>query len=186
MIEYDDIHPYGDLSHSYDFELVGRRAVSDSPGAYEIVYAYDNINGPIDDATIGEENPNGTIAAQYAYNNATPTTLHNGLMICFDYRQLGAVAETPTFQATADVGAGNQTLTNTALHQTDNPGSKVTSACAEVTILGHGVSLNPATAAQVGHPGKVVAFSLDLTNTRNITDTLVLSYTGNTGMSACQ
>jgi len=80
IIEYDDVQIYEDPTTTYDFEIVHNHVVDDTPGIYEFVFAYDNINGPLDGATIGTENSDGTAATQYAYNSAS---FADGHMVCF-------------------------------------------------------------------------------------------------------
>ncbi len=48
-----------------------------------------------------------------------------------------------------------------------------------MTVLQYGVALAPTIDAQVGNPGQIVTYTLRLTNTGNLTDTINLSYAGN-------
>lgn len=114
IIEYDDIQVYGDPTTTYDFEIVHNHVVDDTPGYYEFVFAYDNINGPLNLATIGTENVDGTEATQYAYNNAS---FADGHMICFDL-VTPSTTKTITFQVTVDADAPLGPLSNVALHDT--------------------------------------------------------------------
>jgi len=130
IIEYDDVQIYGDPTKTYDFEIVYYHVVDDSPGSYEFVFAYDNINGPLDGATIGTENSDGTVATQYAYNNASFT---DGHMICFDLVTPNTT-HTITFQVTVNEDAAPGPITNTALHTSSQPGTVQEGAVAVVMI----------------------------------------------------
>lgn len=114
IIEYDDVQIYDDPTTTYDFEIVHYHVVDDTPGYYEFVFAYDNINGPLNDATIGTENSDGTLATPYAYNNASFT---DGHMICFDL-VTPSTTHVITFQVTVDTIPDQGLLINEAVHDT--------------------------------------------------------------------
>lgn len=65
----------------YDFEVIMFVDRDDTPGAYEIAFAYDNLNGDVSEGTIGLEYKDGSFGVQYAYNDIDVT---NGMAICFD------------------------------------------------------------------------------------------------------
>ena len=134
VIEYDDVEPApaGSTSDRFDFQLIMTRAVNDSPGAYEIVYAYDNLVGDISTGSIGLENEDGTVGLQYGYNDLTSSTLSNGLMICFDW-QISLEPVKITYQVMVDANLST-TITNTLTHNTDNPGSMEATATARTEI----------------------------------------------------
>jgi len=128
IIEYDDIELYDDPTSTYDFEIVYYHEVDDTPGYPEIVFAYNNINGPLDESTIGVENYNGTAATSYAYNNAN---FANGHMVCFDLVTPSAT-QTITFQVL--VNEGHDFLENLAGHDNDHLGTVEEFASAIVTL----------------------------------------------------
>lgn len=130
VIEYDDVQPYGDSSITYDFEIVYQHSVVDTPGWYEIVFAYDNINGPLNLATIGLENYAGTAAAQYAYMDAN---FVNGHMVCFDL-VTPSTTHVITFQVTVDTIPDQGLLINEALHENNAPGTLEEAAVAVVQL----------------------------------------------------
>ena len=130
IIEYDDVQPWGDPTITYDFEIVHYHVVDDTPGYYEFVFAYDNINGPLNLATIGTENVGGTEATQYAYNDAS---FANGHMVCFDL-VTPSTTKTITFQVTVNADAALGLLSNVALHDNDHLGTVDEMAVAVVEI----------------------------------------------------
>lgn len=122
IIEMDDVSLQSDATKTYDTEMYISKAVDDTPGEYEIVFAYDNINGPLDIGTIGVENDTGTIGTKYAYNDAALGAITNGMAICFDYQIVPPPATVITFQVMlTDTLA--PTLTNTAVHDNDGLGT---------------------------------------------------------------
>jgi uncharacterized repeat protein (TIGR01451 family) len=125
VIEYDNMHLATGGGANWDFEIVMRRAVDNSPGAYEIVYAYNNINGPLPGPlTIGLENALGDQATALVNHAAATNVLSNGFMACFDYVPLGDEPAVLTYAATINLDTPSGTLlTNHAVHNTDNPGS---------------------------------------------------------------
>ena len=137
IIEYDDISPYGvTTTPLLDFEVVIWHTIDDSPGAYEIVYAYDNVTNLPPSVTIGTENQPGTAGTEVLYGDPS-TVISDGLMICLDYQPL-ANPVIVTYQVTVDEGldSGN-VLTNEVLSITDNPGDVEATTSVDVVILYH-------------------------------------------------
>ncbi len=133
LIEYDDIQLWGGGAPVMDFEIVMTRAVNNAPGAYEIVYAYDNINSIPTPATIGVENVAGTAATALVNEGDASSVISAGFIVCFD--QVGAADPvTITYQVTVDASALG-ILTNNVVHNTDNPGSFEASTSADVDIF---------------------------------------------------
>ena len=133
VVEYDDVQLWGGSPAIMDFEIVMNRSVDNTPGYYEIVYAYDNINYALP-ATIGVEDAAGANAVALVNNGDTSGIISNGFMVCFDL-----VGEAPptviTYQATVDATTMDRTLTNNAVHDTDNPGSMEASTSVDVTVF---------------------------------------------------
>lgn len=177
IFEYDDVYPYGGdpATQHYDFEIYIDKYTDSSPGYYEIIFAYNNLTGDLITGTIGLENLDGTSGTQYAYNDLS--SLHDGMAICFDYVPPTTPVEI-VYTAVVDAGTEGQVLTNTVLHQTDNPGSKEASASESVTITQYGVEVTPPTAEASANPGESVDFVLTVENTGNVADTFNLSITG--------
>ncbi|MEM7112635.1 MAG: S8 family serine peptidase [Chloroflexota bacterium] len=137
LLEFDDIQMVGDPSSTADFEMLIREFVNDDPGAFEIIFAYDNLAGNFTNmtvGTIGVEDWTGERGTQYAYNDAALQTLENGMSICFDLIE-GSDLATLTYQATVDAGAVGAVV-NTAVSTSSNVGSAEASASTMVR-LGH-------------------------------------------------
>ena len=118
-IEYDDVYRYGsDPAVTLDFEVGFFMQPSDAPGAYEIIFAYDNIHPDFDlgSSTIGVENVDGTIGTTFVYND-TALAIEDGSAICFDYVFVPPT-QVITFQVTVDEGFAGL-IVNEALHNTD-------------------------------------------------------------------
>jgi uncharacterized repeat protein (TIGR01451 family) len=119
VIEYDDVYRYGsDPAVTLDFEVGFFMQPSDAPGAYEIIFAYDNIHPDFDlgSSTIGVENVDGTIGTTFVYND-TALAIEDGSAICFDYVFVPPT-QVITFQVTVDEGIAGL-IVNEALHNTD-------------------------------------------------------------------
>lgn len=138
VIEYDDLYFYGgDTAVTLDVEVGYFLQPDDTPGAYEIVYAFDNIHPDLladATATIGLENADGTAGNLISYNDPA-LSIEDGSAICFDWKYVPAEPHLITFQVTVDEGAPAGVLTNVAMHDTDKPGTVEEGAVATVTIL---------------------------------------------------
>jgi uncharacterized repeat protein (TIGR01451 family) len=80
-VEYDDVKAVNGFNQYYDFEVIMRRQPSDRPGAYEVIFAYDNLHGALTPATIGLENADGSDSVVVPNDAITK----NGDSICFDW-----------------------------------------------------------------------------------------------------
>jgi len=125
LIEYDNIQFYGGSADNFDFEVVFLRQPSDAPGDYEIVFAYDNLNGDLatDPFTIGVEDAAGGYANAYL-NRGSAAGLSNGDMICFDFVPGELQPVEITYQVTVDAGTLGP-VTNAVRSYTNNPGGKM-------------------------------------------------------------
>lgn len=138
--EFDDIQLVGDPSSTLDYEMYITEAVDDAAGEYEVTFAYDNLTGTfatgLTVGSIGVEDYNGVMGTQYAYNDANLQSLEDGMAICFDY----AIPDKPveiTYQVVVSAGLNiGDMITNTVLHNTDNPGSQEGEASATLTVQG--------------------------------------------------
>lgn len=106
-IEYDDIQLNADPTKTLDMEVGYFLQPDDAPGAYEIIFAYDNITPGLFAAasgTIGVENAAGTTGTLVSYND-TALEIADGSAICFDWKLLPAPPKVITFQVTVDADA---------------------------------------------------------------------------------
>jgi len=116
-----------------DFEIGYFLQPDDAPGAYEIVFAYDNIHPDFDlsSSTIGVENVDGTVGTTFVYNDAT-LEIENGSAICFDYVFVPPT-HVITFQVTVDEETDVSVL-NEAAHSNDDLYTEEEVASVEVLI----------------------------------------------------
>ncbi|MFZ6027449.1 MAG: S8 family serine peptidase [Chloroflexota bacterium] len=135
LIEYDDIQVYGEAGQTMDFEVLVWRTVDNTPGAYEVIFAYDNISTTLTIGTVGVENASGTAGTKYAYNDANLSTITDGMAICFDWFTPTGDPVTITYAVTVDENPPAKVLTNNVLHVTDNPGAVEATASVDVTWL---------------------------------------------------
>jgi uncharacterized repeat protein (TIGR01451 family) len=136
ILEFDDMQLLGDSGNTYDFEVIIRREVDSTPGAYEIMYVYDNLNGKLDGPmTIGVENAAGDNSAAFVNNDTGVGSVADDLVICFDWSNF-AEEVTITYEVTIDDNVDPGLLVNMATSTTSNVGSEETVAYATVSI-GH-------------------------------------------------
>ncbi|MEZ4870006.1 MAG: trypsin-like serine protease [Caldilineaceae bacterium] len=131
LLEYDDVEPapVSSSANRYDFEIFMLRQPDNTPGAYEIVFAYANLNGALTPATIGLENADGSAGLQSAHNDAQ---LSNDLLICYDWvlpkREL-------TYAVTVDANlTAPAQLVNRLDHAVNLPYTKVATATHKLNV----------------------------------------------------
>jgi len=130
-IEYDDIYLYDYPEKSMDLEIGYFLQPDDTPGYYEIIYAYDNITPGFFDVasgTIGVENVDGTVGTLVSYND-TELTIADGSAICFDWALVPAPPKVITFQVTVD--AEDMLVINSVNHIANGLGMMEETAVAE-------------------------------------------------------
>ncbi len=105
IVEFDDIRLVNNPDHRFDVEMVMRRAVSHAPGDYEIVFAYDNLQGTLaGPLTVGVENVNGDKGTAFVNKGNAGQVIHNGLMVCFE-----AISGTPPPNTPGNIKASDGT-----------------------------------------------------------------------------
>ncbi len=136
LIEYDDVQPFGgDGSVTWDFEVVMRRSRDDTPGAFEIVFAYDNLSPLPSTSTIGVENAAGDRATTLV-NNADPASaITNASMVCFDQVTVGTAQLTYQAEVVAEPPSADGHFTNEAEHETTEIGSQQETAFERVKFF---------------------------------------------------
>lgn len=134
IVEMDDVNVKGNTAQTYDIEMYLAKTHDDAAGEFEVIFAYDNIVGPLDIGTVGIENGDGSVGVKFAYNDAQLATLTNGSAICFDWTVVPAPPKMITFQVTVDEDVALGALTNTALHTSSQAGTVEEGAVAIVMI----------------------------------------------------
>lgn len=84
IVEYDDPVPAGGGTSVGDFQMWMRRTPDVSPGAPEIVFAYDNVGALPTLATIGLENLDGSKGAALLNPGNPNGVISNDFKVCFD------------------------------------------------------------------------------------------------------
>lgn len=132
LIEYDNLELWpGGGGDSIDIEMAIRGQASDAPGAYEIVFAFDNVDdGGNPFGTIGVEDATGTSGTQYAFNDVAVT---DGLAICFDLVGPSLEPTQLTYQVTVDEQA-DATVVSSLFNTVDSIGSEIVEATLEVAV----------------------------------------------------
>ena len=121
---------------TYGFEVVAYFDVD--PNRYEYIFAYNNLSDSVTTGTIGLENATGTQGVQFGYDDLALT---DGMAICFDQVGDGGTAVEISYQARVDDNAFG-ILTNEAIHNTDNPGSKEAITSVDVHVNGANLFLS--------------------------------------------
>lgn len=97
VVEYDNVRLANAPTNQYDMEIVMRRKVSNKPGAYEIVFAYDNLNGSLaGPLTIGVENGAGDNGMALVNKESAIGIITDDFMVCFDAVTGAPPDETPS------------------------------------------------------------------------------------------
>lgn len=136
LVEFDNLEPWpaGDTSDRIDYEAWYWGIVDDAPGAYEIIYAYDNISGFADGVgTIGVEGPDGSIGTQAAFNDVA---ISDGDFICFDLVGVTFDPAVLTFSVSVDPSAAGRDVETTVTSVVDNAGSEAETASVSVSVGG--------------------------------------------------
>jgi hypothetical protein len=98
------------------------RTVDDTPGYYEIVFAYDNLGEFWTPPTIGLEDAPGERAVTFL-NQGDPSVLEDGMMVCFDYEGPSFDPIEIEYQVTVDTEFAGGEIVNEAFSMSDNPGA---------------------------------------------------------------
>jgi uncharacterized repeat protein (TIGR01451 family) len=132
IIEYDNLELWpGGGGDSVDFQMAIRGLADDTPGVFEIMVAFDNVQTPQGFGTIGVENADGTSGTQYAYNDVA---ISDGMAVCFNLVGPSPAPAVLTYQVTVDASAAESVVTSTASNAVDSIGSQVVEEALEVTV----------------------------------------------------
>ncbi len=136
LIEYDDIYLYGDPTSTFDLEAFVYYGVDNSPGAYEMIFAYDNLVGDMSVATIGLENAIANEAYTLLNAGDASTVISDGSVVCVDFSGPTTPYEI-TYRAvvTGEVG---DTITNVVDHSVFAIGYQSDQASMEVNLIDYG------------------------------------------------
>jgi len=97
VVEFDNVRLANSPNDSYDVEMVMRRQVNNTPGVYEIVFAYDNLHGTLaGPLTIGVENAAGDSGVALVNRGSAAQVISDGLMVCFDAAYGSPPSATPS------------------------------------------------------------------------------------------
>ncbi len=129
---------------TYSFEVVAYFDVD--PSRYEYIFAYNNLSDSVTTGTIGLENAAGTQGVQFGYNDLVLT---DGMAICFDQVGDGGTAVEISYQVQVNENAFG-IITNEAIHNTDNPGSKEAVASVDVSVKGKKLYLSDSSGGLAG------------------------------------
>lgn len=129
VIEYDNIQLFGGSDPVMDMEILMRPAVDHSPGAWEILLAYDNVARLVP-GRIGVENAAGSAATLM-----DPSVVADGAMVCFNWTGPSFEPIVISYEVTVDADAPFGILNNEVISETDNPGSRPATTTAPVRIV---------------------------------------------------
>ena len=129
VVEFDDIQLFGGSDPVMDMEILMRPTVDDSPGAWEILLAYDNVARSVP-GRVGVENADGSAAT-----SIDPGVIADGAMVCFNWTGPSFEPIVISYDVTVDAEAPRGIVTNEVTSETDNPGSRPATTTAPVRIV---------------------------------------------------
>jgi uncharacterized repeat protein (TIGR01451 family) len=140
IIEFDGVQFWGGSAPIMDMEVVISRAVSDAQGAYELVFAFNNVDdasvaamGPV---TIGTENADASSGQAFLNLASGAGVLADDLVVCANYVP---APDFPPSVITYDVMVDDDAegiITNTVSHVNSAPGAKTEEASVDVGLVG--------------------------------------------------
>ncbi len=129
VVEFDDLQLFGGSEPVMDMEILMRPTVDHSPGAWEILLAYDNVARSVP-GRVGVENADGSAATLI-----DPSVIADGAMVCFDWAGPSFEPIVISYDVTVDADAPLGLLTNEVVSETDGPGSRAATTAAQVRIV---------------------------------------------------
>lgn len=143
IVDYRGLQPWNQPSAALtDMQVWVRR--QPVPGGWDIAMAYDRIGDLVGPVTIGVENAAGTSATTLVNRAALGGAVDGDTVVCFRYVGPTFEPHVITYQATVDADASGA-LTNEAVHDVDDPGSRPAVATATVAtpIAMTGLTVSP-------------------------------------------
>ena len=163
LIEYDDVEPApaGSTNQRFDFEIIMSRQRNDLPGSYEVVFAYDNINGSTTPGTIGLENSDASKYVKYAHNDAQNL---EDLIVCFDY----VTGREISYQTTIDQDVTRPAeLINSVEHNI--AGSIPSTSSAEAVYVPDVILGIEMSAPEMVYVGEAISYTITISNSGVLT-----------------
>ncbi|MFK8032481.1 MAG: S8 family serine peptidase [Gammaproteobacteria bacterium] len=119
VVEFDNMQPApaGSSNARADFVALVSGRLNDIPNQFELIYAYDNIEGNWGDLTVGVENADGSAGSSY------DGALSNGLIICWDYAEQPRTSANLTYTVEVLAEASGGSIEAEAFNIVDMPGS---------------------------------------------------------------
>ncbi len=140
IIEFDGVQLWSGSDPIMDMQVVISRSVSDDQGAYELVYAFNNVDdtmvaamGPV---TIGTENADASSGQAFLNLASASGVISNDLVVCANYVP---APDFPPAVITYDVMVDDDAegiITNTVSHVNNAPGAKTEEASVDVGLVG--------------------------------------------------
>ena len=164
LIEFDNISDWAESGRGamYDMEVLLR--YGNTP-TYEIIMAYDNLEGDVMAGTIGLENRAGDDGVQVGYNDLAIT---DGTAICYDLVLVPPAPAYLTIEVMATPGFQCSAEPNMAEHSVDMPGSVTEMVMADVDPVVC-VGTDRELIGAVLPPNASTDVTLPITNTGSIT-----------------
>lgn len=134
ILEFDGMKLFpGDGDDSIDFGVAIAGVSDDTPGVYEIMVAFDNVNVDSTVGTIGVENQTGTVGTQFMFNNVAVT---NGLAVCYDLVQPVFETAVLSFEAVVDDGSAGVELPVSLTSTVSVPGTEAVTETQVIAVEG--------------------------------------------------
>lgn len=132
LVQFDDLRRADDPEGTqglYDMQ------VAQVAGSRDVVVAYGDVTGPVDNVTIGVEDAAGERGTALVSAGDASDVIAPNTVVCMTY---GVDLEPAqfTYEVTVDEGVRNGTLVNSLVHTTDDPGAKPVTVERAVTVGG--------------------------------------------------
>ncbi|MGH2444569.1 MAG: S8 family serine peptidase [Candidatus Limnocylindria bacterium] len=133
VLDHEGLQRYGGSADSWSVQQWIRRTPASSGPS--IVYAYHGLGSLELPLTIGVEDHAGVAATSLVNNGPATGTITDDTLVCFTYEGPSFDPHVITYQVTVDSPSLGATLTNEAVHDTDNPGSQPAVASVDLEVI---------------------------------------------------